>query len=142
MSAQPKTPMERALLSSDPAIRNLALRRREIDSEAQKLDSFLKLYADLPANGIQGAVIFPNSVMERPRPRFAGDFIAMVRAVLREAGHPLSLANLYEAFWERVPEQTRSPKESFRQKLKENRAVIITLPNKGGYWIADTPLPE
>ena len=130
-------------MSPDPAIRNIAIRRREIDEEAGRLDGFLQLYSDLPANSVtRGVHPQRDSVMSRPAPRFAGDFVAMVRAVLREAGRPLMLDELYTAFWARLPEQTPSIKESFRQKLKENRMEIIVLPNKRGYWLADTPLPE
>jgi hypothetical protein len=128
-------------MSPDPTIRAVALRRKAIDVEATRLDGFLSLYSELPSTG-DGSVPIKalDQVLAQPSPRITGDFIAMARATLREAGRPLKLADFYAAFWRRLPGMEPCEKDSFRQRLLGCREHI-SLDRQVGYWIAGEPVP-
>lgn len=140
-----KSPIELALLSPDPSIRAIALRRKALDDEMARLDATIRTYADIKAAETQGLSPFNRSVALPPSPRSTGDFIAMVRATLKEANRPLTLDELYRGFWARLPEQQPTLKDSFRLRLSEHRDKIIRLSQQKGhlcYWMAEWSVPS
>jgi hypothetical protein len=137
-----KTPLELALNSPDQHIRLLGLRRRELAVELEQIDLMLRSYADVIEDSSKGLSLFQRAVQSEPKPRNPGDFIAMTRATLLEAGRPLTLDELHKAFWARLPAQSPNKKDSFRLNLAAKREYFVLLPKRQGYWLADRPLPE
>lgn len=146
MSTEPKNPIDVALQSPDPAIRHMALRRRAIAAETERIDSFLDLYSNLPSEGVvegsEGGVAFSIHVDATPAIVLTDDFITMLRAALREAGKPLTLDQLFQAFIRRAPKNASHNKKSFRHKVYLNRNHIVTLGRNKGYWIAGEEIPK
>jgi hypothetical protein len=137
-----KDPLALALASPDPAIRKLAARRQALGEEISKLDGFFANYAALPRDSTVLRMVRVRT-MRAPSPRSTGDFVAMARATLREAGRALGLSEFYDLFWARVPEQTPTTKDSFRQQLVAVREHIAHHKDIRGYWIAgETPPTE
>ena len=155
MSATSKTPLELAAESPDPAVRGLALRRRNLEVEIQKIEGFFSIYGSVadaapPTPVGEGAIprgslhlpVPPGAKSPKPvsRPqrqppavqrKSSAAFIEAVTTVLTESERPMQLTELYDAVIRKVPALTLTT-ESFRQKMLVNRERF-PLAAGGGY---------
>ena len=152
MSTAGKTPLELAAESPDPAVRGLALRRRSLDVEIQKIEGFFSIYGSVAETALpapSGAKPLPSTPQQTPpvskparsqrqspavQRKSSAAFIEAVTTVLTESERPLQLAELYDAVILKVPALTLT-KESFRQKMLVNRERF-PLAAGGGYALA------
>jgi hypothetical protein len=137
MSGSDREAVELALSSPDPTIRSVAMRRKAIEPEIAQLDGFLAMYKNLHAD--PGAAASPPRPDPRPAPPPLGDFVGMVRATLREAGRPLALGALFDAYWARQPEQTPTTKDAFRRRLVTAKDQVAC--TDGTYWPEGEAVP-
>lgn len=138
--------LEKAAASTDPAVRNQAIRYRKIKIETEGLEAFFSCYAQALAetpNGAPAAIIVPRraaAVPGRPAPAVPGDvFAKLVGSTLTAYGKPLKIGKLYDLFCEKHPDVAPTSAATFRQKLFKQRDKIKLIEGEG-YWPADVAL--
>jgi hypothetical protein len=141
----PETPISRALK-----------RRKELQdiinasmSELEKLEEFLRMYRQLSASdeeGDKGDSERGNSKRILGRAGYGKTqsvFELMARAIILEAGRPLSSSDIVEEFRKRGQplggNETRTAWNRLWQA--KDRGVLLHMP-RYGYWVTDEPLPE
>jgi hypothetical protein len=136
-------PLTTAAESPDPAIRELAMRRMEIDKEA--------LRAVAPV--IAAAVREKDATADvGEQPRIASEqmpvkeFVQELKALLLEAGAPLQPAALFARFQAKHPQFTEGGLALFRKRMYGlTKYVNVAHDARGqklGWWPVNTPLPE
>lgn len=146
-----KEALDKAAASSDQAVRNMAIRYREMQNEFNQYESFFTIYKQgIKSNGVTTSVRPPTIVRERnvtpkvsvtSRSDKVDTFGLSVQAILLAAGHPLKLNDLYTTYQEQHPED-QTIDGTFRQRLVKRRDIIPLIKGQnGGYWWHDTPLP-
>jgi hypothetical protein len=143
--------LDKAAASSDPAVRNMAIRYREMEQEFGQYQAFFSVYKlGITVNGAakRGPVNAPRAPVARttPAPRRSNKedtFASAMQALLIEHGQPMKLNDVYSAYTEKHPEDA-IPIETFRQRLVKRREPSgpITLIPQRGYWWAGAELTE
>jgi hypothetical protein len=144
-----KEALDKAAISSDQAVRNMAIRYREMRNEFEQYEAFFNIYKlGVKPNGTATVVRAPAVVRERtlaprtstPRSDRVDTFSTAMQAILIATGHPMKLNEVYTTYQEQHPED-QTTIETFRQRLVKRRGVITLIPRQG-YWWADAPLPS
>lgn len=157
-----KDALDKAASSSDPRVRGVAMRCKELQQEYDRLTDFVQIYAgaspatgavpaavgQLPAPSVEKKVTAPSA--PRGRPAGSGKSSQKVDAndaFSKEICHliesyqtPLKLGALHAVYLQAHPEDQPS-EPTFRQRLIK-RKVVIRLIRGVGYWPENTPLPE
>lgn len=134
-----KTAIDLAAESPDPAVRGVALRRRTLVNEIEKIDSFFSMYESvvgkMTAEGLppEAAATQPAKAIAPTVVKDSGPspFSDAVQAVLRGYSEPVSLSALYDVMKETHPALAGANKESLRQKLYRNQKFIVLVNGKG-----------
>jgi hypothetical protein len=128
-----------ALESPDPVVRNLAIRREEIQREMGKLDNFLGAYAELSAGRpIESLKPRPQvrtapSVVSRPPVDFGVEALDIITA----HGQPMSFNDFRAIYADR---HGAEPEQNLRKRLKRRDDIIRTVEGRG-LWPVNQPVP-
>jgi len=153
-----KDALDKAATSPDPAVRNMALRYREMQQEFDQYAAFFTIYktgitvngtathvrpagrtAPANASAARERVALPRT---RPRTDKIDVFSTDLRDLLLEINRPLRLNEIYTTYRQRRPEDEVSI-ETFRQRLvKRKQQGMVSLIPQRGYWWAEAPLTE
>lgn len=132
-----------ALESPDRVIRDMALRREELQRTLAQLDVFLRSYAELSSGAITPASGRPQQASQpKTRRKMAArkstvDFSTEIVGFLQTKGAPMSFAEIRSAYAER---HGAEPEQNVYRRLRRLDNIVNV---KGsGYWLANTPLPN
>ena len=121
--------MDAALSSPDAAVRNVALRLKEIEAEKAPLAEFLNMYVKLSNSSIANST--------EPQLNGGGNPDTILCAMLQQLGKPMTLNDLHTEFSRRFPTHSPDRKEALRQRLlRLRKGGRITLEN-GSYTLVD-----
>ena len=145
-----KEALDKAAASMDPAVRNMALRYRELQQEFGQYEAFFAIYKQgTSTNGSAPPIAraaaaprgrAPATRQATPRADKVDVFGTAMRTILLENGHPMKLKDVYAVYQQTHPEDQTSI-ETFRQRLVKRRSMLELIPQQG-YWWADAPLAE
>jgi hypothetical protein len=123
-----------ALESPDPVVRNLAIRREEIQREMGKLDGFLGAYAELSAGR---PLELPKPKPQPVAPRAQADFGEEAVGIIMGHGRPMSFNDFRSAY---AAIHGAEPEQNVRKRLKR-RDDIIRMVEGRGLWPVSQPVP-
>jgi hypothetical protein len=142
--------LDKAASSADQAVRNMAIRYREMRMEFKQYEAFFTIYKKgVESNGTAARIVPRTAPRGRPPaaksarvPSKMSDkvngFGVSLQALLAEVGRPMQLDELYLVYSEKHPEDP-TEKETFRQRLvKLRQRETITLIKGQGYWWGDS----
>lgn len=143
--------LDKAASSADQAVRNMAIRYREMRMEFKQYEAFFTIYKKgVESNGAAARVVPRTAPRGRPPAAKSrvpslkmsdkvNGFGVSLQVLLAEVGRPMQLDELYLVYSEKHPEDPVTEKETFRQRLvKLRRAEVITLIKGQGYWWGDS----
>lgn len=145
-----------AATSLDPAVRNMALRRMEMDQEIKNIDTFLNLYIDLsktstPAAKPTAATKPTAAAKPQAKSKANGnasrhgpskfipreDFLAAIRTIMLLQASPIRLSVMHNLFLTQYPDLTNSDSTlSFKRRLN-NQDVVVQ--GADGLWRLNNP---
>ena len=154
-----REPLEIAAASPDPKVRQMAIRRKELEVDIQRLDNFFSLYAgEEPANGNGEPVAAAPAAKPGRKPRSArpdkdvpkqsvkrgkhGAFLENIKEALLKYG-PLDKESLFARYKEFAPEDTTRTVESMRVSLVRYPSDITRVSKSDKrYWVVGEPLAQ
>jgi hypothetical protein len=151
-------------MEAEQTVQRAILRKREIEAELRKIETFLELYrefsetpgSDEGSGGIDAAEgrNAASSVPDKPTlpykynaqrvPRMSQEtFEQLVRGIILKAGKPLVRDDILTRFHEigrHFGDGDDRELGTLKTKLWRARNTIVPIPGVG-YWVADTPCP-
>lgn len=127
---------------SDPILEKAKARREAAAREVAEWDAFITRYLDLAGRPVGTTGIHPSVSQARPIPPDSelGKTIAMVDAVLDEAGHPVQLVPLYDEVTRRgLHIGGKKPAYTLSARLSNSGRYIST--RESGWWFKSRPVP-
>jgi len=145
-----KEALDKAASSADQAVRNMALRYREMQQEFTQYEAFFAIYKQ--GVGINGSATAARPPVKgrtpvakvttpaQPRADRTDSFSVAMQTILTEHGQPMKLNELHAAYQARTPDDPTSS-NTFRQRLIKRRGMVVLI-EKRGWWWADAPLVD
>jgi hypothetical protein len=126
-----------ALESPDPVVRNLAIRREEIQREKVRLDNFLGAYAELsagrPIESLKSRPVTTTPATSRPQTDFGEEALDIITTF----GRPMPFNDFRSAY---AAIHGAEPEQNVRKRLKRRDDIIYMVEGRG-LWPVSQPVP-